>query len=1345
MTIRRYAGRAAIGTLFAFAFLLHGSDARAQRTSGTLQGTVFDNQGHALPGVRVVLTGFGEPFTRFTDAQGRFEFPDVDPGEGSLTASLEGFSTVERPSVSIRTGRTTTLEVSLSPAVDEGITVTAESPILDERKISRGTTVSQIELDKIPTTRDPWAVVTQTPPDPASPDDPYDFALDGLVITDPAAPGAWPTGYDFDAFEEFAVSTGGTDVDLVTGGVTLNLVTRRGANEWRGSARYLLGDVNRLPADFFDDGVGGPDVGIDIGETADGTACLDGFGPLDDDGNPVPGSGTLDPGEGIGAFVDPPPRFRFGDWETRRGRDRGPRIVEFPSCGGEGPSLYGFDFDDPVTSESPLLDERRISSGTTVSRIELEKIPTARDPWAILRSTPGVLVDRINVGGNESGQAPFTGAGHRSGEALFTVDGVVVTDRIPGDLDGDGWIDSDLFRETIGEPGVRTGGVEAEYGGALGGVINVITKSGGNEFSGSLRVDFSYDARAPARDALAGAGSPSVDFTIRDTPEGGLCFGGFRFVDGSGAPIPGLDDLPLDAGLGFAADPPIRLTIGGGWSSLDLDGDGHPDGRFGSIPACDGGPALTFYDRYELLHGDPTHLYVGVDGILPVDLSGILPDTKKERVQTTWNQDGPTDIYKIEDVHVFSSSFFLRGSFVGPGFPREPWHGKGPIGPGDGVGFFGFGTGLEGPAATDGPGGGFAPIDVDGDRIGDTFFIQLHDLQNPCPDLLGGFFTVDGIGAGGGTLTPDPTFGEIPCREYEGVTLTTRRRFSNNWQLYASAVYDDRSRETRTGPPSVGFVPAGSGSVFDADAFTLGGPLVKDRLWIWGSYARMDPSHLLLNGQGATPLDAYRTGLPDGHDPERGSYFLSGNRAPIFESETGTFDWETITPRVGVTYALGEKRRTLLRASYARFAEQIETGFGVGSPDPFAYTFTDPSRPLGDGVLGQGGFLVGGFGLGEPADGGHSTANGENGETGGSFVDFDGDGIAETLLLDFRDFFPNPCPGFDGPIAGFLPGDGGGLRPIRPTPEDCGAFVPSYRDFRNEFGLGTGWYSLSAGPEPEDRRDPQDLRVARYSGVLAPSLFAELQLSEKAFTFGPVLDAPLGRGIQDMGVEFLGGFEGRYAPGGAAPGDGPRSDPLPTAHEGDDDPYPLLHFVALGGSTGDVVDVRIVHPPGERVPIEGFVAIEPVAATASDRERWESEISGLEGETERRTLSAYCLRYAADAPPAGTVFRVAGPDKQAAFAPKARAMEAARRLHEGGLLNPDTDPESYFHSVRQWSLWTQERGFDADGFADAFVEHTKKNVAAAGRAWTGEIEEIVRTSARGRWRDVRRVLEEATP
>ena len=57
-----------------------------------------------------------------------------------------------------------------------------------------------------------------------------------------------------------------------------------------------------------------------------------------------------------------------------------------------------------ITEEAPLLDSLKQGPGQTVTLTDLEKIPTPRDPWSVLASTPGVLTDRINVGGNESGQ-----------------------------------------------------------------------------------------------------------------------------------------------------------------------------------------------------------------------------------------------------------------------------------------------------------------------------------------------------------------------------------------------------------------------------------------------------------------------------------------------------------------------------------------------------------------------------------------------------------------------------------------------------------------------------------------------------------------------------------------------------------------------------------------------------------------------------------------------------------------------------------------------------------------------------------------------------------------------------
>ena len=69
--------------------------------------------------------------------------------------------------------------------------------------------------------------------------------MDGVKITDMAAIGSSPTYYDFDAFEEIQVTTGGTDVSIATGGVQLNMVTKRGTNEWRGIGP-LLPDRRRL-------------------------------------------------------------------------------------------------------------------------------------------------------------------------------------------------------------------------------------------------------------------------------------------------------------------------------------------------------------------------------------------------------------------------------------------------------------------------------------------------------------------------------------------------------------------------------------------------------------------------------------------------------------------------------------------------------------------------------------------------------------------------------------------------------------------------------------------------------------------------------------------------------------------------------------------------------------------------------------------------------------------------------------------------------------------------------------------------------------------------------------------
>lgn len=242
--------------------LLVGVPGFAQLQSGNLYGTIVDDQGAPLPGVTVTLTGPGAPAVQVTDAQGRFRFLGLSPGSYRLDSQLEGFSSVNYPNIVINIGRNTEIEVTMNAAVEDVITVTAESPLLDERRISTGATVSQTELEKIPTARDPWAILQTTPGvltdrinvggnesgqqsnviGPGSGGDQNVWAVDGVVITDMAALGSSPAYFDFDSFEEMQVTTGGSDSTLATPGVTLNIVTKRGTNEWRGSTRYLVAD-----------------------------------------------------------------------------------------------------------------------------------------------------------------------------------------------------------------------------------------------------------------------------------------------------------------------------------------------------------------------------------------------------------------------------------------------------------------------------------------------------------------------------------------------------------------------------------------------------------------------------------------------------------------------------------------------------------------------------------------------------------------------------------------------------------------------------------------------------------------------------------------------------------------------------------------------------------------------------------------------------------------------------------------------------------------------------------------------------------------------------------------------
>ena len=231
----------------------------AQFQSGNIYGRVQAKDGSVLPGVTVTLTGVGAPKTTVTDGQGNFRFINLDPGTYAMKAELSGYGAVTRSGINVRVAQNADVTMTLNPSVAESITVTAEAPLLDVRKAGTGIDVSKVELQNVPTGRDPWVIMQQTPGvlmdrinvggsesgqqsgyvSKGTDSSQSAWNVDGVSITDVGALGSTPTYYDFDSFEEMQVTTGGSDPRIKTPGIQMNFVTKRGTNDFKGSGRWF--------------------------------------------------------------------------------------------------------------------------------------------------------------------------------------------------------------------------------------------------------------------------------------------------------------------------------------------------------------------------------------------------------------------------------------------------------------------------------------------------------------------------------------------------------------------------------------------------------------------------------------------------------------------------------------------------------------------------------------------------------------------------------------------------------------------------------------------------------------------------------------------------------------------------------------------------------------------------------------------------------------------------------------------------------------------------------------------------------------------------------------------------
>ena len=138
-----------------------------------------------------------------------------------------------------------------------------------------------------------------------------------------------------------------------------------------------------------------------------------------------------------------------------------------------------------VTAESPVIDAKKTGTSTTVSLEELQNIPSGRDPWVVMQTVPGIIMDRVNVGGSESGQqSGYQAKGAAGADATWNLDGVPITDMAATGATPTYW-DFDMFQEM----NVTTGG--SDLTSSTGGVhLNLVLKSGTNTPHGSSRIYF---------------------------------------------------------------------------------------------------------------------------------------------------------------------------------------------------------------------------------------------------------------------------------------------------------------------------------------------------------------------------------------------------------------------------------------------------------------------------------------------------------------------------------------------------------------------------------------------------------------------------------------------------------------------------------------------------------------------------------------------------------------------------------------------------------------------------------------------------------------------------------------
>jgi len=227
------------------------------RAQSGIIGVVKDTTGAILPGVTVEASSpalIEKTKSTVTDEQGQYRVVDLRPGSYVVVFTLPGFSTIRRDGIELPTDFTATLNIDMKVgSVEETITVSGQTPVVDVQTAARPSVINRTELDALPSGRTIQAVgalvvgVSLSVPDTGgttalqqtymsvhgATSGNVTVFVDGINIT--GMQGSVQAYWNEAMNQEVSYQTSGMSAEVPGGGVRVNMIPREGGNLFTGS------------------------------------------------------------------------------------------------------------------------------------------------------------------------------------------------------------------------------------------------------------------------------------------------------------------------------------------------------------------------------------------------------------------------------------------------------------------------------------------------------------------------------------------------------------------------------------------------------------------------------------------------------------------------------------------------------------------------------------------------------------------------------------------------------------------------------------------------------------------------------------------------------------------------------------------------------------------------------------------------------------------------------------------------------------------------------------------------------------------------------------------------------